>query len=241
MSDFIETKTNDDDIVEIGSSRSQKRRKFMNHPVSTRHLFGPAACLAFAILLVASSVTPAFAQYMRTDLASNQPGVAPSTDQQHLINSWGLTALPATPFWLSDNGSGFSTLYTGAGVQQPLFVTIPASASSPAGTPGTPTGIVGNITSDFIVTENGKSAPALFIFATLDGTISAWNPRVDGVVPGPSMGTTSSHATRVVDQVVAGATYTGLAIATDKEGQTFLYAAEGGPNRAVDMFSITIR
>jgi hypothetical protein len=112
---------------------------------------------------------------------TTQPGVAPSTDPQHLINSWGLTALPTSPFWLSDNGSGFSTLYTGAGVQIPLFVTIPASASSPAGTAGTPTGIVGNISptaTDFTVTEKGKSGQALFIFATLDGTISAWNPAV---------------------------------------------------------------
>jgi hypothetical protein len=75
----------------------------------------------------------------------------------------------------------------------------------------------------------------LFIFATLDGTISARNPAVDGVIPGPSPGTTLSHATIVADQVVAGATYTGLAIATNTEGQTFLYAADGGPNRAVDM------
>ena len=214
----------------------------MSHSVSTQHLSGHAARLAFAILFLVSSVTPIFAQYVRTDLASNQPGVAPSTDQQHLINSWGLTALPATPFWLSDNGSGFSTLYTGAGLQIPLFVTIPASASSPAGTPGTPTGIVGNISptkNGFTVTEKGKSGKALFIFATLDGTISAWNPGVDSVVPGPSPGTTSSHATIVVDQLVAGATYTGLAIATNKEGQTFLYAADGGPNRAVDMFNGT--
>jgi hypothetical protein len=80
----------------------------------------------------------------------------------------------------------------------------------------------------------------LFIFATLDGTISARNPAVDGVIPGPSPGTTLSHATIVADQVVAGATYTGLAIATNKEGQTFLYAADGGPNRAVDMFDGTL-
>jgi uncharacterized protein (TIGR03118 family) len=154
-----------------------------------------------------------------------------------LINSWGLTALPTSPFWLSDNGSGFSTLYTGGGQQISLFVTIPASAkSSPPGTQGTPTGVVGNISptaTDFTVTENGKSAPALFIFDTLDGTISAWNPIVDGVV------NTLSHATIVADQVVAGATYTGLAIATNKEGQTFLYAADGGPNRAVDMYDGT--
>jgi hypothetical protein len=78
MSDFIETNRNDDGIVEIGNSGSQKKRKFMSHSVSTQHLSRPAALLAFGILLDASSVTPVFAQYKRTDLASNQPGVAPS-------------------------------------------------------------------------------------------------------------------------------------------------------------------
>jgi uncharacterized protein (TIGR03118 family) len=221
---------------------SPKRRKLMRHSVRTHYFSGRAAILAFAILFVASSVTPVFAQYKRTDLASNQPGAAPSTDQQHLINSWGLTALPMSPFWLSDNGSGFSTLYTGSGQQIPLFVTIPASASSPAGTKGTPTGTVGNISptaTDFTVTENGKSGRAQFIFSTQDGTISAWNPAVDGEITDPSTGTTLSHATIVADQAVAGATYTGLAIATNKEGLTFLYAADGGPNRAIDMFDGT--
>ena len=208
MSDFIETNMNDDGIVEIENSGSQKRRKFMSHSVNTQHLSGRTALLAFAILFVASSVTPVFAQYKRTDLASNQPGVAPSTDRQHLITSWGLTALPTSPFWLSDNGSGFSTLYTGGGQQIPLFVTIPASASSPAGTAGTPTGTVANISptaTDFTVTEKGKSGRAQFIFATQDGTISAWNPVVDGQIPGPSTGTTLRHATIVADQVVAHA------------------------------------
>ena len=171
-------------------------------------------------------MTPVFAQYVRTDLGSNQPGVAPSTDPQHLINSSGLTALPTSPFWLSDNGSGFSTLYTGGGVQVPLFVTIPASANSPAGTRGTPSGVVGNISpnkTDFIVTENGKSGAALFIFATLDGRISAWNPIVDGVL------NTLSHATIVADQLVAGATYTGLAIASTKKGKLSFTPRTGVP------------
>jgi uncharacterized protein (TIGR03118 family) len=219
-----------------------RKGKSLGHCDSTHYLSGRAAVLAFAILLIASGVTPVFAQYKRTDLASNQPGVAPSTDQQHLINAWGLTAVPTGPWWLSDNGSGFSTLYNGSGQQNPLFVTVPASPSSPAGTAGSPTGIVGNISpnpTDFIVTENGKSGPARFIFATLDGTISAWNPGVDGVLPGPSTGTTLSHATIVADHVLPGATYTGLAIATDGGGQTFLYAADGGPNRAVDIYDGT--
>ena len=78
-----------------------------------------AASLVLALLFVSSFLTPVFAQYKRTDLISNQPGVAPTTDEQHLVNAWGLTALPRSPFWVSDNGTGFSTLYTGAGQQIP--------------------------------------------------------------------------------------------------------------------------
>src|SRR5580765_3392827 len=183
-------------------------------------------------VLTALIVSTASAQYKRTDLASNQPGVAPTTDQR-LVNGWGLVALPTSPFWVSDNGTGFSTLYTGTGQQIPLFVAVPPAPASPAGTLGTPTGIVGNIgtnATDFTITENGQSGRSIFIFATLDGTISGWNPTVDG-------GTGNSHATLApVDRSGAGAVYTGLAIATNQEGQTFLYAADGGPNRRVDMF-----
>ena len=53
---------------------------------STYYLWGRAALIAFAILIT-SSATPVFAQYNRVDLASNQTGIAPSTDQQHLINA----------------------------------------------------------------------------------------------------------------------------------------------------------
>jgi uncharacterized protein (TIGR03118 family) len=188
------------------------------------------------LVLVALTITTASAQYKRTDLVSNQSGVAPTTDP-HLVNGWGLVALPTSPFWVSDNGTGFSTLYTGSGQQVHLFVTVPPAPAEPAGTLGTPTGIVGNISpnaTDFTVTENGTSGQSRFIFATLDGTISGWNPVVGGVSP-----TGDSHATIVVDQSSAGAVYTGLAIATNQEGQTFLYAADGGPNRRVDMFDGT--
>src|SRR6266849_1918468 len=182
-------------------------------------------------VLLSMFVTPVFAQYKRTDLVSNQAGVAENQDE-HLVNGWGLVALPTSPFWVSDNGTGFSTLYTGAGQQIPLFVTVPPAAASPAGTLGTPTGIVGNISTnatDFTITENDQSGRSVFIFATLDGTISGWNPAVGGA-------TGNSHATLAVDRSSAGAVYTGLAIATNQEGQTFLYAADGGPNRRVDMF-----
>ena len=180
-------------------------------------------------VLIALTITTASAQYQRTDLVSNQPGVAPTTDP-HLVNGWGLVANPTSPWWVSDNGTGFSTLYNGAGVQIPLFVTIPPAPSSPAGTLGTPTGIVGNTNATiFTITENNVSAPSIFIFATLDGTISGWNPMIGGA-------TGLSHATIAANRSDVGAVYTGLAIATNQNGQTFLYAADGGPNRRIDMF-----
>src|SRR4029077_5730724 len=188
-------------------------------------------------VLVALTITTASAQYQRTDLVSNQPGVAPNTDP-HLVNAWGLVALPTSPWWVSDNGTGFSTLYTGTGQQIQLFVSIPPAPGSPAGTLGTPTGIVGNISTnptDFTITENGVSARSIFIFATLDGTISGWNPGIGG-----AMG--NSHATLAFptpNRSNVGAVYTGLAIATNQQGQTFLYAADGGPNRRIDMFDGT--
>jgi len=185
-------------------------------------------------VLIALTITTASAQYQRTDVVSNQPGVAPNTDP-HLVNAWGLVALPTSPWWVSDNGTGFSTLYTGTGQQIQLFVTVPPAPGQPAGTLGTPTGIVGNISTnptDFTITENGVSKPSVFIFATLDGTISGWNPVIGGA-------TGDSHATLAANRSNVGAVYTGLAIATNQAGQTFLYAADGGPNRRVDMFDGT--
>ncbi len=191
----------------------------------------------------ALTITTASAQYSRTDLVSNQPGIAPVTDP-NLVNAWGLVALATSPWWISDNGTGDSSLFNAMG--QPViagggstnFVTVPPVPSSPAGTLGTPTGIVGNISTnanDFTIMEDGRSGRSIFIFATLDGTISGWNPAV-GIV-NPATGAT--HATIAVDRSSAGAVYTGLAIATNQAGQTFLYAADGGPNRRVDMFDGT--
>jgi uncharacterized protein (TIGR03118 family) len=159
----------------------------------------------------------------------------PLRRKTRLVNGWGLVSLKASPYWVSDNLTGFSTLYTAAGNQVQLFVTIPPAPSDPAGTLGTPTGVVGNISpnaTDFTISEGGKSGAAVFIFATLDGTISAWNPTVDGVG--------QSHATLVADRSAGsgvGATYTGLAIAVNSSNQAFLYAADDGPNRRVDMFN----
>jgi uncharacterized protein (TIGR03118 family) len=83
--------------------------------------------------------------------------------------------------------------------------------------------------------EDGRSGRSIFIFATLDGTISGWNPAVG--IADPTTGVT--HATIAANRSNVGAVYTGLAIATNQAGQTFLYAADGGPNRRVDKFDGT--
>jgi len=193
----------------------------------TRKLF----TAVFAVLLLASF---SFGQYVRTDLVANQKGVAPNTDT-NLLNGWGLVSTATSPYWASDNGSGFSTLYRANGAPVSLVVDIPAAPSSPEGTLGTPTGIVANISpnaNDFVVSQNGKSGKAAFIFATLDGTISGWNPTV-GAGPGPTGG--NSHATLAKDRSDVGAIYSGLAIGSNN-GQFLLYAADDGPNRRIDVF-----
>jgi uncharacterized protein (TIGR03118 family) len=192
---------------------------------------------AFATFLVPTS---SFAQYIRTDLVSNT-GTVPNPADLDLVNGWGLVSTATSPFWVSDNGTGKSTLYAVSNPpqgptasKQGLIVTIPAVTGTGQ---GTPTGIVANesasTSTDFTVTDpiTHKSGRAIFIFATLDGTISGWNPRV-----GPG-GVT---ATIAVDRSDVGATYTGLAFASSG-GQNFLYAGDDGPNRRVDMFDSTFK
>nr|MBA2682305.1 hypothetical protein [Ktedonobacteraceae bacterium] len=111
--------------------------------------------------------------YQQTNLVSDIPGVAPVTDA-NLHNPWGLSDSPTSPWWVSDNNAGVSTLYNGAGAIVPLVVTIPLPGGGPG---GTPTGTVFNpvistTPTDFAVSENGKSGPSIFLFSTEDGTIS---------------------------------------------------------------------
>jgi uncharacterized protein (TIGR03118 family) len=177
------------------------------------------ATLAAALTLIPAG--SAFAQYTRTDLVTDS-GTASNPADPSLVNGWGLVALQSSPFWVSDNATGLSTLYTGTGAKIGLTVVVPGAN----GGPGSPTGIVGNATaSDFVVSAGGKSGKAIFIFSTLDGTISGWNPGVGG-----------TNATIAVPaSETNGASYTGLAIGTNN-GQNLLYAADDSGNRKVDVY-----
>jgi uncharacterized protein (TIGR03118 family) len=154
--------------------------------------------------------------YQQINLVSDLPNTAQFQDP-NLVNPWGLSHSPTSPWWISDNGMGVSTLYRGNGQAVPLVVTIPPPMGGTP--PATPTGNVFNSVNGtnpgaFVVGENGKSGPSLFIFATEDGTISGWNRTVD-----------LTNAILAVDRstVGAGAVYKGLAFSATEDG-VFLYA-----------------
>ncbi|TMK84301.1 MAG: TIGR03118 family protein [Actinobacteria bacterium] len=154
--------------------------------------------------------------YRVKNLVSDVPGQAAHVDP-NLVNAWGLVAGPTTPWWVADNGTNVSTLYTGAGDVLSLVVQVD----------GAPTGIVFNGHDDFIISDGTNSGPAVFMFATESGTIRGWNPSV----PPPPPSTQSFIA---VDRSDIGAIYKGLAIATTHRGD-FLYATDFH-NARVDMF-----
>ena len=170
-----------------------------------------AICLGVP-LLSASSV--ALAQYQLTSLVSNQVGAAHHDDPLS-VNAWGVVHPPNGPFWISDNNSGWSTLYDGSGVKQSLEVEIPSANG--AGT-GSPTGIVFNGSPDAREFQV-QGWPSIFLFATLDGTISGWAPQSD-----------PNNAIIAVNHSNSGAVYTGLAI-TNKATANFLFAADQAHNK----------
>lgn len=174
--------------------------------------------IAFASIiatLLAILCSTAIAQYELTNLVSNQSGQALHRDPL-LINAWGLVHGPGSPWWISDNGSGWSTLYSNTGVAHSLKVVVPGAKD---GVKGSPTGIVFNGSSEF----NVQGWPAIFLFATLDGTISGWAPQSN-----------PNQAIIAVNNSESGASYTALAI-TGRASGNLIYAADTANNK-VDVY-----
>jgi len=165
--------------------------------------------------------------YTQTNLVSDGWVAAANTDAS-LKNPWGVASFPGGPFWVSDNASnptGVSTLYDGTGGKVALTVNIPfPSGDTNPGAPG-PSGMVWNGNPlAFMVGNTGLSnaAPALFIWATEDGTIAAWqgglSPITEAVTVVPNPGFVNGGGG--TDPV-----YKGLAIGTNSSG-IFLYATK---------------
>jgi uncharacterized protein (TIGR03118 family) len=175
-------------------------------------VFGLLACCLIFLLVPAECASVNV--FIPTNLVSDLSGVAAHQDPS-LVNPWGIAFSGGSPIWVSNNGTGLSTLYNGAGesfpVGSPLIVTIPPPGGSPVGAVSAPTGVVFNGGSSF-----GASR---FIFATEDGTVAAW-------AGGPS-------ATLQVDNSADGAIYKGIAIGPDR-----LYAANFHAG-TIDVFDST--
>jgi uncharacterized protein (TIGR03118 family) len=171
--------------------------------------------MALPALLLTSSL---FAQhYQRTDLTTNSSAVSPTAViDPNLVNAWGLARATGSPWWISDNGTGLTTLYNSLGQPQPLVVKIPTIDGN--GT-SAPTGAVFNPTPGFAV----SGAKALFLFSTEDGTIAAWNP---------ALGTTAS----LVVKRPGAAVYKGIAIAQQPNAGPRIYATNFQSGR-VEVFN----
>jgi uncharacterized protein (TIGR03118 family) len=162
--------------------------------------------------------------YQQSNLVGYQPGIAHASDAN--LNGWGMAYMLDGSFVVANAfTTGLATFYNRSGRVLPRTITVPASASEPPGSVGHPTGVMYNPTKDFVISANGKSAPARLIFDSIDGTISGWNPKVD-----------PTHAIVMVDNGAAADAYTGLAMAQNSQGQNVLYAADILQNR-VEMFN----
>src|SRR5436305_4343349 len=169
-----------------------------------------ALSAAFVAIAVAPSGTASNVNaFYQTNLVSDIPGLAANTDPQ-LVNPWGIsfgTSGQATgsPFWISDNGKGVTTLYNATGAKQGLVVTIPA----PGGGVSAPTGQVFNGT--------GKFNSDIFIFSSEDGTITGWRG---------ALGTTAETLLPASN----GAIFKGIAIGS-VGADSYLYATDLANNK----------
>lgn len=171
--------------------------------------------LAPLLLLPALAHAQTGNSYTQSNLISDGSVKAQQTDP-NLINPWGVAIGQQTPFWINTAGTGLSEVYD-SGANKQFVVTIPPAAGSKKS--GSPTGIAFNSSATDFVLKQGSSA--LFLFDSLDGTISAWNASL-------------TNAQTVVDNSAAGAVYTGLAIANNGTAN-FIFAANLATNK-IDVF-----
>jgi uncharacterized protein (TIGR03118 family) len=178
--------------------------------------------IAVGILYAGAWRAEADSLFAQTNLVSDILGLAAITEPE-LHNPWGISHNATSPFWISNQGTNTTNLFAvtagndvtkAAPLNTDGNIVIPPGGSGAVG----PTGQVANTnTSSFAVGNGGNNASANFIFANLNGTISAWN----------------GGQTAFIQVTTPGASYTGLAI---NQAQTQLYAANSAAGR-IDVFN----
>jgi len=175
---------------------------FQSSPITT--------CLMATFIL---GVSPAMASHYKVvPLVANHTGVAHHTDP-NLVNPWGIFFAPNGDFWVADNGSNLSTLYTRDG----------STVNFVIGAISNPTGVVRNRFNDFFI-GGGMNHPANFIFATEGGTLLGFNKAVDPL-----------KAVIAVDNSASGAVYKGLVSGRNCHGMSLLFATDFH-NAKIDIF-----
>ena len=186
----------------------------------------PVALVALGVSVSIAS-TGSASPYVQTDLVSDIPGLATITEPT-LVNPWGISHTTTSPFWISDQGTNFTNLWSVTGQTNVTKVTAvsPSTNGNITIPPGQavgvgPTGQVANQNpspSSFPVGNGGNGGSAHFIFANLNGTISAWD----------------TGATAFIQVTTPGANYSGLAI---NQAQTQLYAANQAGTGSINVFN----
>ncbi len=162
--------------------------------------------------------------FIETKLVGSDPSVMAQQTDPNLVNPWGVSHGPGGPLWISDNATGFVSINSvnANGVKLnaigPFTIAPPSAGAGPA----SPTGQVFNTFQNGGAFTLSDGKPAVFLFATEDGTISGWNPQAGtrsiiavNEAPDPADGS---------EQLGLGAVYKGLAIGDSEHGPT-LYAA----------------
>jgi uncharacterized protein (TIGR03118 family) len=182
------------------------------------------SALAAALVLLAGTAWSGDAMpfYSTHPLVSDGANPADHVDAS-LRNAWGIAFNPNGVVWVADNKTNTSTLYDGTGTKVSLGafpeVHLPPATNGDAA----PTGIVFNASADFVINQGGASGAAAFIFAGENGTLMGWSPAVN-----------LGNAFVAYDDKTGGASYKGLALAQNGQGN-FLYATDFH-NGKIDVF-----
>src|SRR5262245_11013820 len=108
-------------------------------------------CLLVVSLLAIASIAAAATAYIQTNLVSDVPGLAPTTNPK-LINPWGRSEGSDGLFRVTANGTGRAIPLDAQGEREGGDIIIPPPPGSPSKTTSAPNGVVGNDTSDFVIT-----------------------------------------------------------------------------------------
>ena len=174
---------------------------------------------AIAVGTLYAGAWRAEADYLQTDLVSDIAGLASITEPE-LVNPWGISHTATSPIWTSNQGTNTATLFAvtpGNNVTKVAPAGTNGNIAIPTTAAGGPTGQVAIQTPSSFPVLGGDGGAAHFIFANLNGTISAWD----------------AGQTAFTQVTTTGASYTGLA---SNQAQTRLYAANNAGSGSINVF-----